>query len=123
MTNHRISNRLISPLVIIRIGLGLVFLANALTAILEPNEFIELIESSWANSLLPVSTAALTKLIAVNDAIVAVLLLAGRGGRLLYLWAALWITGALAIIGRPLDMLEETGLLAMAAALIVAERK
>lgn len=123
MTNHRISNGLLSPLVIIRLGLGLVFLANALTAIFEPNEFIELIESSWANSLLPVSAAALTKLIAVNDTIVALLLLTGWGGRRLYIWSALWIVGALAIIGRPLDMLEETGLLAMAAALIVAERK
>ena len=114
---------LLSPLVIIRIGLGLVFLANALTAILEPEEFIELLDASLVSGIMPVSAAALTKLIAVNDTIVAILLLAGRGGQLLYLWAALWITGALVIIGKPLDMLEETGLLAMAAALIVAERK
>lgn len=114
---------LLSPMVIIRIGLGLVFLANALTAIFEPEEFAELLDASFVSNILPVSTDVLTKLITANDAVVAFLLLTGRGGRRLYMWAALWIAGALAVIGRPLDMLEETGLLAMAVALTVSEKK
>lgn len=114
---------LLSPLVFIRIGLGLVFLANALTAAFKPEEFIELLDASFVSDILPISAAALTKLIAINDTIVAILLLTSRGGRRLYIWSALWIAGALAIIGKPLDILEETGLLAMAVALIVSERK
>lgn len=113
----------IHPLTIIRIGLGIVFLANALTAIFEPTQFTELLDTSFIGGILPISAAALTKLIALNDTIVAILLLTSHGGRRLYVWAALWIAGALAIIGKPLAMLEETGLLAMALALITAERK
>lgn len=113
---HKIA--LVSPMVIIRIGLGIVFLANALTAIFKPEEFIELLDASVVSGLLPFSAIAFTKLIAINDTIVAILLLTGRGGRRLYVWSALWIAGALAIIGKPLDILEETGLLAMASALL-----
>jgi len=80
---------LLSPLVIIRLGLGLVFLANTLTAIFKPDEFIELLDASFISGILPVSTSAFTKVIAVNDMVVAFLLLAGRGGRRLYLWSAL----------------------------------
>lgn len=120
--NYPHKTDLLSPMVIIRIGLGLVFLANALTAIFEPEEFIELLDASFVSGILPISAAALTKLIAVNDAVVATLLLAARGGRRLYIWSALWIAGALIIIGNPLDMLEEAGLLAMASALLYSEQ-
>lgn len=114
---------LLSPLVIIRLGLGLVFLANALTAIFEPKEFTELLDASLVSGILPISAATLIKLIALNDTVVAILLLTGRGGRRLYMWAALWIAGAMAIIGKPLEILGEAGLLAMAVALIISEKK
>lgn len=119
----KINIREIHPLTIVRMGLGLVFLANALLAIFKPEEFIELLDASFVSGVLPISAAALTKLIALNDAVVAILLLTGRGGRRLYLWAALWIAGALAIIGKPLDILGEVGTLAMAVALIISKKR
>lgn len=101
--------REIRPLAIIKVGLGLVFLANALTAIFEPERFIELLDASFIGGIMPISASALTKLIAINDMIVAILLLVGRGGRRLYIGSALWIAGALVIIGRPLGILEKQG--------------
>ena len=115
------SDRKLSAITIIRIGLALVFLANALTAIFTPNEFIELLEGSSIGSALPVSAAVMTKLIAVNDALVAGLLLFGKGWKWLYAWAGLWIIGAMAIIGKPIEILEEAGLLAIALALFFSE--
>lgn len=115
------SNRRPSAATVIRIGLGLVFLANALTAIFTPNEFIEILEGSSIGSILPFSAEVITKLIAVNDTLVAALLLFGIGRKWLYVWAGLWILGVMAIIGKPVEILEETGLLAVALALFISD--
>lgn len=60
-------------------------------------------------------------MIAVNDTLVAVLLFLSIGRKWLYAWAGLWILGAMAVIGKPVEILEETGLLAIALALFISE--
>lgn len=47
------STRIPPTATIIRVGLALVFLANALTAIFMPDEFIGLLEGSFVGSALP----------------------------------------------------------------------
>lgn len=110
-------NTMKNPKIILRIGLALVFLANALTAWLTPNEFREILESSFVSGWLPFDTANLIPFIAVNDFLVASLLLLGKNLRFVLVWAGLWITGVLVVIGSPTEILEESGPLAIVVAL------
>lgn len=108
---------------IIRIGLALVFLANSLTAFFAPSEFVELIEKSFLVNLLPVSADMLVTFIGINDAIVAFLLFWGLGVSYTAIWATLWLLGAMAIRGEPLEILEEAGFLFMALSLAVNQKQ
>lgn len=104
------------PILLIQIGLAAVFLANALAAIFNPEEFIEIIENSFIGVLIP-SGIALT-IIAVNDGLMTLLILFSRKWRQLILgWAIIWIAVVLFAIGEPLDILEESAFLFMALAL------
>lgn len=104
---------------LIRIGLALVFLANSLTAFFSPGEFTELLEESFLANLLPVNTGMFATLIGLNDALVAALLLLGVKTRWVAAWAALWIVGVMVVrLSAPLEVLEEAGVLFMAAALV-----
>lgn len=108
----------IKPATLIRIGLALVFLANSLIAFFSPSEFIELIEKSFVINLLPVSAAVFVIGIGINDALVAALLLLKPKWRFIPMWAALWLVGVLIVRAAPLEILEESGFLFMALALI-----
>ncbi len=104
---------------LIRIGLGLAFLANALTAFFAPAEFIELLNGSFATNILPVAANTFVVLIGINDVIVALLLFLNIGIRRTALWAAIWIIGVMAVRGAPLEILEEAGFLPMAMTLFL----
>ncbi len=111
----------IKSLTIIRVGLAFAFMANALPAFIAPQEFAELINSSFISGMLPISVLFFITLIGVNDALIAVLLFSGgRRARIIEWWAAGWLVGVLVIKatgGNYLDSLEEIAFLAMAIAL------
>ncbi len=95
----------------------MVFASNALIAIVDPGEFEEIIAASFVGSWLPVSPSFLIPFIAINDAVVATLLLSGKWLKAVAVWAGIWIAGVTVISGLSLDTLEEAGMLAMPAAL------
>ena len=109
---------------IVRIGLACVFLANSLTAFLDPGEFQDLVSASVVAHLLPVSVATFITFVAVHDFTVAALL--GIGWRTSYVatYASLWLVGVITLIVGPfsLDALEHLGFLSMSTALALHER-
>ena len=108
---------------LIRSGLGVIFVANALTALFAPAEFIELIENSFVGNFLPISPELFVPIvIGLNDSIVGVLLISGIATRRVAVWATLWLVGVMVVIGEPFDMLEHAGLLFMSVALILGDK-
>lgn len=105
----------------IRIGLGLVFLANSYTAFVYPDEFNRLIGESFLVGLLPVSLDLFVKFIGVSDGIVATLLLIGKGQKYIAVYASVWLIGVMAVIGikEPADLLEHFGFFSMAIYLLL----
>lgn len=106
---------------LIRVGLGLVFLANSYTAIFSPDDFSKLIGESFLANLLPVGIDIFVKFIGISDGLVAILLLIGKEQKYIAGYATLWIIGVLAVIGvkEPGDFLEHFGFLSMAVYLLV----
>lgn len=106
---------------VIRIGLGLVFLANSYSAFVSPDEFNRLLSESFLVSLLPVSLDLFIKFIGVSDGMVAALLLIGKGQKYVAVYASFWIMGVMAVIGakEPADLLEHFGDLSMAIYLVL----
>ena len=103
---------------IVRIGLACVFLANSLTAFLEPSEFQDLISGSFLAGLLPMSVATFVTCIGFHDLLIAVLLFVGWRTSRVAAYASLWLTGVIVIIGvATLDALEHLGFLSMSLAL------
>ena len=116
-------NKFLNYNFLIRFGLGIVFLANALVAFFAPSEFIELIKNSFVANILPISPEAFVPIvIGLNDSIVALLLITGISTRRIALWAILWLVGVMVVIGSPFDVLEHSGLLFMALALVLGEK-
>ncbi len=108
---------------LIRLGLGIIFIANALAAFFAPAEFIDILKSSFLANLLPISPEAfVTIVIGLNDAIVGLLLISGIATRHVAIWATVWLIGVMVIIGNPLNMLEHSGLLFMSAALVLGDK-
>lgn len=111
----------IKPLTIIRIGLAFAFLANALTAFISPQDFMDLLSASFIHNLIPIASPLFVFLIGINDMLVAVLLFSGgKRARVIEWWAIVWLAGVLAIKateGSYLDSLEEIAFVAMALAL------
>lgn len=69
--------------------------------------------------LLPIRTEIFVPLvIGLNDGIVALLLFFGIASRRVGVWAFVWLIGVMIVIATPLDVLEHSGLLFMALALI-----
>lgn len=101
---------------VIRIGLGLVFIANSYAAFVSPDEFNKLISESFIEGLLPVSLDLFVKFIGVSDGVVAGLLLIGKGQKYVAAYASVWIMGVMAVIGtkEPVDLLEHFAYLSMA---------
>ncbi len=117
-------NTFISYNFLIRFGLGIIFLANALMAFFAPAEFIELIKNSFVVNVIPISPEAFVPvIIGLNDSIVGLLLISGFAARRVAVWATLWLVGVIVVIGigSPLDVLEHTGLLFMSLALILGD--
>jgi len=108
---------------IIRYGLGLIFIANALVAFFAPNDFIEIIKNSSIVNLLPVSPAIFVGIIiGFNDAIVGLLLIGGFATRRVAIWATIWLVGVMITIGSPFDILEHIGILFMSVALAIDDK-
>lgn len=108
---------------IIRIGLGLVFIANSYIAFVSPDEFNKLISESFLMGLLPVSLDLFVKFIGISDGIVATLLLIGKLQKYVAVYASLWLMGVMAVIGfkEPTDLLEHFGGFSMAIYLMLNE--
>lgn len=116
-------NKFLNYNFLIRLGLGIVFLTNALTAFFAPAEFIELIKNSFVAGILPISPGAFVPIvIGLNDSIVALLLITGIATRPVALWSMLWLIGVTVVVASPLDGLEHLGLLFMALALVLGDK-
>ena len=116
-------NKFLTYNFLIRFGLGIIFLANSLTAFFAPSEFIEFINNSFVANLLPIRPEIFVPLvIGLNDSIVALLLFFGIATRRVGVWAFIWLIGVMVVIASPLDVLEHAGLLFMALALILGNK-
>ena len=108
---------------LIRFGLGTIFIANALAALLAPAEFVELIKNSFVANILPISPETFVSVIVgLNDSMVGLLLISGFATRRVAIWATLWFIGVMAVIGSPFDVLEHLGLLIMSLTLVLGDR-
>ena len=108
---------------LIRFGLGVIFIANALAAFFAPAEFIELIENSFIVNFLPISPEVFVGLgIVLNDSVVGLLLISGIATRPVAVWATAWLVGVMVVIGEPFDVLEHAGLLFMSVALVLGNK-
>ena len=108
---------------IIRYGLGLIFIANALVAFFAPAEFVEIIKNSFIVNFLPISPAIFVGVIVgLNDAIIGLLLIGGFATRRVAIWATIWLVGVMITIGSPFDILEHIGILFMSVALAIDDK-
>lgn len=115
-------NYLASPF-IIRIGLACVFLANSLMAFLEPSEFQDLVSNSFVASLLPVQVSTFVTFIGFNDLAVALLFLLGWQTFRVAMYATLWLTGVIVVVGAfTLNGLEHLAFIAMTLTLAIPEK-
>ena len=111
-------NKILSHSFILRFGLACAFLANSLTAFLEPDEFNDLVSGSFLAKILPVSVATFVTFIAFNDLIVAILLLVGWKSSKVAIWASIWIIGVIILGGvMSLDAIEHLAFLSLAVAI------
>ncbi|MCL4358581.1 MAG: DoxX family membrane protein [Patescibacteria group bacterium] len=108
---------------LIRAGLGLIFIANALTAFFAPADFIEIIKSSFVANILPFNPAIFAHIIiGLNDSIVGLLLIVGIATRRVAVWATIWLIGVMIVIGNPLEIMEHSGLLLLSATLVLGDQ-
>lgn len=116
-------NKFINYNFLIRFGLGIIFIANALAAFFAPAEFIEVIENSFVANILPISPEVFVGIfIGFNDAIVGLLLISGFATRRVAIWATIWLVGVMITIGNPFDILEHIRLLFMSVALVFGDK-
>ncbi len=116
-------NKILTYSFLIRFGLGVIFIANALTAFFAPVEFLELIKNSFAINLLPIRPELFVPIvIGINDSIVGLLLISGFATRRVAVWATVWLIGVMIVIGNPLDVLEHSGLLFLSVALVLGDK-
>src|SRR5689334_4193664 len=115
-----------NPFTILRIGLGLVFLANAWTAWFAPDEFKDLIGNSFLLHLFPaISVSAFLMFVRISDSLLALIFLINFKPIMKYalIWASIWILGVMITIWDPIDGLEHLGLLSMSLALLINSRQ
>ncbi len=116
-------NKFLTYNFLIRSGLGVIFIANALVAFFAPTEFVELIKNSFVANLLPIRPELFVPIvIGLNDSIVGLLLLSGFAPRRVAVWATVWLIGVMVVIGEPFDVLEHSGLLFMSIALVLGDK-
>ena len=106
-------------LLVLRVGLACVFLANALTAWLSPDEFKGLIEGSFLTHLFPaISSSLFVTLILINDGLLSLIFLFNlKIIKPALIWASIYLVLVMLVIWEPLDGLEHLGFLAMSVAL------
>lgn len=110
---------------IIRIGLGLVFLANSYTAFTMPHEFVDLISESFLANVLSQNTDIFVRFIGISDGLVAILLFLGALRKYVAIYASLWLIGVMSVAGvsdLP-GLLEHLGFLSMAIYLILNSQR
>lgn len=110
--------------IILRIGLACVFLVNALIAWFSPQEFTDIIESSFLTTLLPtISSSVFVTLILINDSLLALIFFFDlKFIKYALIWASIYLIGIMLVIWKPLDSLEHLGFLAMSVALFLELR-
>ncbi|MBI3633298.1 MAG: DoxX family membrane protein [Candidatus Vogelbacteria bacterium] len=102
-----------------RFGLGVIFIANALTAFFAPTEFIELIKGSFVVNFLSMSPELFVGVvISLNDSIVGLLLISGLATRRVAIWAMIWLIGVIIVTGKSFGALEHLGLIFIALSLV-----
>lgn len=109
-----------TALTIIRIGLALVFLANAITAFFFPQEFTDIVESSFLPHLLPLSISTFVLIIGFNDSLLTLLILVNKFQKYIFLWAMLWLIVVMAVTKEIPGILEHLGFFSVALALWVS---
>ncbi len=105
--------------IIITVGLALVFFANSYAAWFAPDEFRDILQHSFLQSL---GVDNLVKFIGISDGLVALLLLLGKARKLVAFYAAVWLIGVI-LVSRPIEVpniFEHLGFLAMAIYLYLA---
>jgi hypothetical protein len=75
---------------VFRLGFASVFLVNSLIAVIEPSGFIELMRHSLIARLIQ-DFRPLVGLIAINDFLIALLILCGYLRALVLAWSGLWL--------------------------------
>ena len=110
---------------IIRIGLAIVFISNALMPFLASDDYIDLVNHSFLVQLFHVNPQTFGMFTGLNDATVALLLILGWHTRYVGAYAFFWIIGVMTIygIGHYLDVLEHIGFLSMSMYLLIATSK
>ncbi|MFI5205832.1 MAG: hypothetical protein ACHQVK_02735, partial [Candidatus Paceibacterales bacterium] len=111
-----------NPFTILRLGLGLVFLANAWVAWFSPQEFQELITGSVILNHLPaISVSVMTIIIGINDSLLALIFLFNFKPAMknALAWAMIWLIAVMLVILEPVDILEHLGFFSIALALFV----
>ncbi|MCL5019110.1 MAG: DoxX family membrane protein [Patescibacteria group bacterium] len=94
-----------------RLGLGFIFLANALTAWFSPAEFKELIANNYLASRLA-SPNLLISFIGINDGLLFLLIAFGKWRKFVAIWATLWLLVVIYVTGiRTPDFIEHLGIL------------
>ena len=108
--------------IILRIGLAVVFISNALMPFLASDDYADLVHNSFLGNILPVNTQTMGIFTAVNDILVACFLVIGKGIRYVAAYASAWIIGVMCVFGSQhyLDVLEHVGFLSIAVYLLIA---
>jgi len=107
---------------LLRIGLGLIFLANALTAWFSPEEFKDLVSSSFLTQHLSfISSSAFLLIIGISDSLLALIFLFNIKAVIKYalIWAVIWLVGVMLVIWEPIGIIEHLGYFAIALGLFM----
>lgn len=113
-------NKFLNQKFLVRLGLSIIFIVNALTAFFAPGDFVGIIKDSFIAGFLPVRPETFVWVIGLNDSIVGLLLISGIATRRVAIWATAWLMGVTVIMTDPLDMLEHIGLLLVSFSLTIS---
>ncbi|MDE2399935.1 MAG: hypothetical protein KGL67_02935 [Patescibacteria group bacterium] len=109
-----------NSIIILRLGLGLVFLSQALMSWFYPQEFKDLIGSSFMFSFFhAIPSSVFLLLIFINDSLLALIILFNYQKliKAALLWASIYLVLVMLVIWQPIDILEHFGFLSLAVVL------
>ena len=97
-----------------RFGIASFFLLNSLSAWLEPDEFLELLEKNPLASAIA-APHFWVNIIGINDGLVFLLILSGRWRKGVAIWAALWMLMVfyVTIPNGLFDLIEHAGIISL----------